>query len=94
MVKTYGKEIQKQKGIDSGHRDSIQKVIVHYSWGRKIKFKSRVIRARDQIIFLVCGHWEEEVFKNPIQTMEGGLGQLVFKWHEIFGSPRVRIQVG
>jgi hypothetical protein len=38
MVKTYGKEIQKQKGIDSGNRDSIQKIIEHYSGERKVKF--------------------------------------------------------
>jgi hypothetical protein len=31
MVKTYGKEIQKQKGIDSGHREPIQKVVQHDS---------------------------------------------------------------
>jgi hypothetical protein len=31
MVKNYEKEIQKQKGIDSGHRDPIQKIIEHYS---------------------------------------------------------------
>jgi hypothetical protein len=30
MVKSYEKEIQKQKGIDSGHRDPIQKVVQYY----------------------------------------------------------------
>jgi hypothetical protein len=37
MVKTYGKEIQKQKGIDSGNREPIQKISRYDSRRRKCK---------------------------------------------------------